>query len=149
MPAWKPDLDREIEVEFLTTLNEEMPWKFKASTNKVVVHPGEPTRVTFVARNLTDKSMVGQAIPSIAPGTAAQYFKKTECFCFSQQTLKAGEEKTMPVVFIIDPAIPDDVHEISLSYTFFITPGSENVENTAKQTVSAHNPLASNLNQEI
>ena len=64
-------------------------------------------------------------MPSVSPGQAAAYFQKTECFCFTEQLLKAGEEKTMPVVFMIDPSIDEDVHEVTLSYTFFIKPGSE------------------------
>ncbi|HHJ35404.1 MAG TPA: cytochrome c oxidase assembly protein [Gammaproteobacteria bacterium] len=124
------DNKRKIKVEFVTSLNESMPWDFKPLQNSVTVHPGEPTKVEFVARNRTNRDMIGQAIPSISPGQAAAYFKKTECFCFTQQTLKAGEEKLMPVVFIVDPAIDEDVREITLSYTFFIKPGSEDAPAT-------------------
>ena len=125
------DTSREIKVEFLANTNDGMPWEFKALTYSVTVHPGEATRVEFVARNKTNRDIVGRATPSVSPGQAAAYFQKTECFCFTEQLLKAGEEKIMPVVFIIDPAIDEDVHEISLSYTFFIQPGSE--EATARQ----------------
>jgi cytochrome c oxidase assembly protein subunit 11 len=90
-----------------------------------MVHPGQPAKVDFIARNKTGKDMIGQAIPSVSPGIAASYFQKTECFCFTEQLLKAGEEKVMPVLFIIDPSISEDVHEITLSYTFFIKPGTE------------------------
>jgi cytochrome c oxidase assembly protein subunit 11 len=119
------DSKRNIKVEFVTSLNEDMPWEFKPLQDKVTVHPGKATKVLFYVKNKTDKDMIGQAIPSIAPGLAASYFKKTECFCFTQQTLKAGEEKEMPVVFIVDPSIDEGIHEITLSYTFFIKPGSE------------------------
>lgn len=122
------DKTRNIKVEFVTSLNENMPWQFKALQENVTVHPGEATKVSFVAKNLTDKDMIGQAIPSVTPGQAASYFMKTECFCFTQQTLKAGEEKEMPVIFIIDPSIDEDVREITLSYTFFIKPGSEDAQ---------------------
>ncbi len=121
------DTSREIKVEFLANTNDGMPWEFKALTYSVTVHPGEATRVEFVARNKTNRDIVGRATPSVAPGQAAAYFQKTECFCFTEQLLKAGEEKIMPVVFIVDPAIDEDVHEITLSYTFFIKPGSEEV----------------------
>jgi cytochrome c oxidase assembly protein subunit 11 len=121
------DTSREIKVEFLANTNDGMPWEFKALTYSVTVHPGEATRVEFVARNKTNRDIVGRATPSVSPGQAAAYFQKTECFCFTEQLLKAGEEKIMPVVFIVDPAIDEDVHEISLSYTFFIKPGSEDV----------------------
>jgi cytochrome c oxidase assembly protein subunit 11 len=121
----------------VTTLNETMPWDFKPLQASVTVHPGEATKVLFFVKNRTDKAMIGQAIPSISPGLAAGYFKKTECFCFTQQTLEAGEEKEMPVVFIVDPAIDKDVHEITLSYTFFIKPGSEDSLATTELSHSA------------
>jgi cytochrome c oxidase assembly protein subunit 11 len=119
------DSSREIKVEFLATLNDGMPWEFKPLTDTVKVFPGQATRVEYVARNNTDRDIIGQAIPSVTPGIAANHFQKTECFCFTEQVLKAGEEKTMPVIFIIDPAVDKDVHEITLSYTFFIKPGTE------------------------
>jgi cytochrome c oxidase assembly protein subunit 11 len=138
------DTSREIKVEFLANTNDGMPWEFKALTYSVTVHPGEATRVEFVARNKTNRDIVGRATPSVSPGQAAAYFQKTECFCFTEQLLKAGEEKIMPVVFIVDPAIDEDVHEITLSYTFFIKPGSEDV--TARQdkqsTLALNIPLA-------
>jgi cytochrome c oxidase assembly protein subunit 11 len=121
------DTSRKIKVEFLANTNDGMPWEFKALTHSVTVHPGEATRVEFVARNKTNRDIIGTATPSVSPGQAAAYFQKTECFCFTEQVLKAGEKKTMPVVFIVDPAIDEDVREITLSYTFFIKPGSEDV----------------------
>ena len=139
------DKEREIKVEFLTSLNENMPWEFRALTSSVVVHPGQPTKVDFVARNLTDKDMTGQAIPSVTPGLAAKYFQKTECFCFTEQTLKAGEEKVMPLLFIVDPSVSEDVHEISLSYTFFIKPGTEGADRGIK-TSSVSKALTNNIN---
>ncbi len=119
------DTSREITVEFVATLNENMPWSFYPDVRSVKVHPGEPTRISFYAKNNTNEKIIGQAIPSVAPGLAATYFHKTECFCFTEQTLQAGEEKHMPVVFIIDSDIPKDVNVLTLSYTFFIKPGSE------------------------
>jgi cytochrome c oxidase assembly protein subunit 11 len=142
------DTTREIKVEFLANTNDGMPWEFKALTYSVTVHPGEATRVEFVARNKTNRDIVGRATPSVSPGQAAAYFQKTECFCFTEQLLKAGEEKIMPVVFIVDPAIDEDVHEISLSYTFFIQPGSEDAKvtsethaYTARASVTPGSPL--------
>jgi cytochrome c oxidase assembly protein subunit 11 len=139
------DTSREIKVEFLTSLNESMPWEFKAQKSSVTVHPGQPTKVDFLVRNKTNKDMIGQAIPSVAPGIAAKYFQKTECFCFTEQKLKAGEEKVMPVVFIVDPSISEDVHEITLSYTFFIKPGTEGAVRRVK-TSSISKTLANNSN---
>lgn len=119
------DTTREIKVEFLANVNNGMPWEFKPLSTSVRVHPGETAKVEYIAKNITNRDIVGRATPSVSPGTAAAYFQKTECFCFTEQVLKAGEEKVMPVVFIVDPAIHEDVKEITLSYTFFIQAGSE------------------------
>lgn len=137
------DNTRNIKVEFVTSLNESMPWEFKPMQTSVNVHPGEPKKIGFIVKNLTDKDMIGQAIPSVAPGLAASYFKKTECFCFTEQVLKAGEEKEMPVVFIVDPSIDEDIREITLSYTFFIKPGSEDAQaaNGIKDSIALSTPL--------
>jgi cytochrome c oxidase assembly protein subunit 11 len=137
------DTTREIKVEFLANLNDGMPWEFKPLTYSVKVHPGEATRVEYIAKNKTDRDIVGRATPSVSPGQAAGYFQKTECFCFTEQLLKAGEEKLMPVVFIVDPAIDKDVHEITLSYTFFIKPGSEDTRavTNSKSNIALSTPL--------
>jgi len=137
------DTSREIKVEFLANLNAEMPWEFEPLTRSVRVNPGEASRIEYVARNKTDRDIVGQAIPSVSPGIAASHFQKTECFCFTEQVLKAGEEKIMPVVFMIDPAIDEDVHEVTLSYTFFIKPGSEDasVSTGNKPVIALSTPL--------
>jgi len=111
--------DREVTVEFVTSLNKTTPMEFSAKIKKLRVHPGEFYTVNFFARNKTDKMLVAQAIPSITPGPAAEYFKKTECFCFSQQTFKPGESKTMPVRFVVNPELPERYNTITLSYTFF------------------------------
>ena len=126
------DTTRELKVEFLANVNDGMPWEFKPLTTAVRVHPGEAKRVEYLAKNNTNRDIVGRATPSVSPGQAAAYFQKTECFCFTEQVLKAGEEKIMPVVFIVDPAIDKDVHEITLSYTFFIQPGSEDANVTSE-----------------
>ena len=83
------------------------------------VHPGEMTTIVYEVANGQSRDISAQAIPSYAPKQATQYFKKIECFCFKQQTLKAKEAREMPVVFVIDPALPKDVKNITLSYTFF------------------------------
>lgn len=134
------DTSRVIEVEFIASLNESMPWEFKPMQHSIKVHPGEPTRIAYVAINKTDEVIVGQAVPSVAPGRAAEYFQKTECFCFTEQKLEAGEEKQMPVIFVVDPELPDDVSQLALSYTFFIKPSGAS-ENTTS--------LVHNSNQEI
>ena len=113
------DAGREVTVEFITSLNESTPMVFHAESKKLKVHPGEYYTVNFYAENKTDKAMTARAIPSISPGLAAEYFKKTECFCFSEQTFQAGEGKTMPVRFVVDPELPDRYKTITLAYTFF------------------------------
>lgn len=134
------DTSRVIEVEFIASLNESMPWKFKPLQHSVVVHPGEPTRIAYVAANKTDHAITGQAVPSVSPGRAAVYFQKTECFCFTEQKLEAGEEREMPVIFVVDPELPDDVSQLALSYTFFIKPSGASIDTAS---------LAHNSNQEI
>lgn len=113
------DLSRTVKVQFVANLNENMPWKFRPEVRSVEVHPGQPTRISYYAENTTDKDIIGQAVPSVSPGLAASYFQKSECFCFTQQKLLAHEKKDMPVVFIVDASLPKDIHELTLSYTFF------------------------------
>lgn len=113
------DESRTVKVQFVTTNNADMPWEFAPNQFEVRVHPGQPTRVTFHARNTTEHNMVAQAIPSVAPGNAAQFFNKTECFCFERQPLDAGASADMPVVFIVDRDLPEAVNTITLSYTLF------------------------------
>lgn len=119
--AAQPAVDegRSVKVQFVTTNNGAMPWKFAGPGEAVRVHPGESKRVVFYARNGTERDMVAQAIPSVAPANAAQYLHKTECFCFNRQPLKAGADAQMPVVFFVDPALPESVKTITLSYTLF------------------------------
>ena len=83
------------------------------------VHPGELGKVSFYAKNLTDRTMIGQAVPSLAPNEASRYFSKTECFCFTQQELEARETRDMPLRFIVDAGISENIEQITLSYTFF------------------------------
>jgi len=116
-----PDLSREIRVEFVTTVNSYAPFEFAADTDSMTVNPGKMYFATFTARNLTDKDKVAQAVPSVAPGAAAEHFVKIECFCFDQQAFTANEERAMPLQFIVDPDLPDYVDTITLQYTFFDT----------------------------
>lgn len=118
----KVDEDRLVTVEFLGTVNGDMPWEFKPLVRRVKVHPGEVTEVHYFARNKAEQQVIGQAVPSVAPGLAAKYFNKTECFCFTRQALAAGEGKEMPLRFVVDPALPEEVRTVSLSYTFFPVP---------------------------
>jgi len=127
------DEDRLVTVEFLATVHSDLPWEFKPMVRKIKVHPGEITEVTYYARNKTDKLVAGQAVPSLAPGLAAKYFNKTECFCFTRQALGPGEGKEMPLRFIVDPALPENVRTVSLSYTFYQTEAvAADKENTSE-----------------
>jgi len=116
-----PDLSRDIRIEFVTTVNSYAPFEFGADADSMTVNPGKMYFATFTAKNLTDKDKVAQAVPSVAPGAAAEHFVKIECFCFDQQTFLANEERAMPLQFIVDPELPDYVDTITLQYTFFDT----------------------------
>ena len=115
----EPDLDRTVMVEFIASVNQSMPWDFKPTVSRMEVHPGTMYRTSFHAKNRTDQTMIGQAIPSVTPGLAAQHFKKTECFCFTEQQFSAGEGRDMPLMFMVDPELPEEIGVVTLSYTFF------------------------------
>jgi cytochrome c oxidase assembly protein subunit 11 len=99
--------------------NAQGPWRFRPTQNRISVHPGELVTVTYEVVNKQARAMKAQAIPSYAPQVVTPHFKKVECFCFREQTLQANEARQMPVVFFIDPALPREVKNITLSYTFF------------------------------
>ena len=99
--------------------NAQGPWRFRPTTRSIQVHPGELATVVYEVVNTQARAVKAQAIPSYAPQMATPHFKKVECFCFREQTLAANEARQMPVVFFIDPALPRDVKNITLSYTFF------------------------------
>jgi cytochrome c oxidase assembly protein subunit 11 len=117
------DESRTITVQFLATNNANLPWKFHPYRTSIQVHPGENTRVAYFAKNLSDHPMTVQAIPSVSPGVAAKYLKKTECFCFAQQTLNSNESMDMPLLFHLDRDLPKDVNTVTLSYTLFDVTG--------------------------
>jgi cytochrome c oxidase assembly protein subunit 11 len=117
------DTGRSVRIEFDTNVRN-MPWKFRALAQATNVHPGAVTQAMFEVENTTDHPVTGQAIPSYGPREAGSYFRKLDCFCFAKQTLAPHEKRDMPVVFVIDPKLPDDVPTITLSYTFFEVEGS-------------------------
>ena len=119
--AERPDYNREIRVEFVTTVNEYAPWDFAPEVDSMIVHPGKMYYATFTARNRTGEDKIAQAIPSVSPITASQHFKKIECFCFTSQEFRANEERAMPLQFIVDPDLPEFVDTITLQYTFYDT----------------------------
>ncbi len=116
-----PDLSREIRVQFVTTVNSYAPFAFAADIDSMTVHPGSMYFATFTAKNLTETDRVAQAVPSVAPASAAEHFTKVECFCFTSQHFVANEERAMPLQFIVDPELPDYVDTITLQYTFYDT----------------------------
>jgi cytochrome c oxidase assembly protein subunit 11 len=113
------DRSRLVKVNFVTNTNAGMPWEFWSEKGGVRVHPGELKTVNFYVKNTTNRRMVGQAVPSVVPLTATDYFHKTECFCFNHQVLEPGEELEMPMRFIVDADLPPNVKSISLSYALF------------------------------
>lgn len=110
---------RWVTVQFDGGVNSKLPWKFAPEQQSMRVQLGRQYQALFFARNVSDHAIVGNAVPSVAPARASGYFSKTECFCFTAQTLAAGESRDMPVRFIVDPALPNGVATITLSYTFF------------------------------
>lgn len=111
------DMTRTVSIEF--DANARGPLGFTPESNSLDVHPGQVTVVKYRVTNEQNRAVRAQAIPSYAPQLASEYFKKIECFCFTQQTLAAHESREMPVVFYVDPKLPRDVKTITLSYTFF------------------------------
>ncbi len=113
------DESRLVTVQFVATNNEGMPWEFGPTTTVMKVHPGAVNDTVFLARNPLPQAMVAQAIPSVSPARAAEYFHKTECFCFNQQPLDGESDAEMPLQFIVDQDLPRDIRTITLSYTIF------------------------------
>jgi cytochrome c oxidase assembly protein subunit 11 len=116
------DFSREVVIE-LDANAHNLPWRFKPLVSHVTVHPGELKTVEYEIVNVREAAVTGQAVPSYGPQHAGEYFMKIECFCFTQQTLAAGEVRRMPVTFVVDPKLPASVKSIALSYTFFEVPG--------------------------
>ena len=113
------DTSRTIKVQFITRMAKGIPWKFEPVVNEISVHPGEMKFVNFYAKNESQRDIIGQAVPSVSPGLAAGYFQKIECFCFTQQPLKGGEEVEMGLQFYVDLDLPKEIHTLTLSYTLY------------------------------
>lgn len=118
-PNMQVDAARWVNVEFLSQTMPGVGLQFKPDQFSVRIHPGALTFANYTVTNTTNKVFVGQAIPSITPAVAAQYFEKVQCFCFSQQTFQPGETRTMPVVFVVNPKLDSDIGTVTLSYAFF------------------------------
>jgi cytochrome c oxidase assembly protein subunit 11 len=117
--ATTADTSRDISLQFVTTVNAYAPWQFSSRVQEMTVHPGGMYEAFFVAQNLSGQDKIAQAVPSVAPQQAAKYLKKLDCFCFTPQEFVAGEEKEMPVRFVIDSDLPEYIDTITLSYTIF------------------------------
>jgi len=125
--------DRTVTIGFLASAARGMPWEFRAVDHELVVRPGELNNATFYVRNRSENAVVGQAVPSVTPGQAALYLKKIQCFCFDQQELPPYGEMEMGVSFVIDPDIPKEISEMTLSYTMF------HVIDAAQESMVGHN----------
>jgi cytochrome c oxidase assembly protein subunit 11 len=130
VPATTRQSVENTQIDFSRTLSIELdanahhlPWRFRPLVRHIDVHPGELVTIEYEVTNVRDYAVTGQAVPSYGPQLAGQYFNKLDCFCFTKQTLAAGETRRMPVVFLIDPKLPSDVNTITLSYTFFEVAG--------------------------
>lgn len=133
--ALKVDKTRTVTVLFTGSVMPGLNWEFSPKEHSIRLHPGEITLTAFNAKNNGAESVIGAAVPSVAPEVAALYFKKIECFCFNQQTLKAGESKEMPIRFYVSPDLPKDITTVTLSYAFYNRTDKVNsakVETTAK-----------------
>jgi cytochrome c oxidase assembly protein subunit 11 len=113
-----------VGVRFDANTHPGLPWRFEPEQLKVQVAPGAQTKIFYRAQNLSARTITGQAAYNVSPDQVGKYFNKIQCFCFSEQTLKAGQSVDMPVIFFVDPKIkqdPDtkDIDEITLSYTFY------------------------------
>jgi cytochrome c oxidase assembly protein subunit 11 len=114
----------QVSVRFDANIHPGLPWRFEPEQTTVRIKPGAKTQIFYRAQNLSAREWTGQAVFNVSPDQAGKYFKKIQCFCFTEQTLKAGQTVDMPVVFFVDPQIkkdPDtsDIDEITLSYTFY------------------------------
>ena len=114
--------NRTVRVEFLASVARGAPWQFEPEVSHLEVQVGQLYETHYVARNLTGSTLVAQAVPSVAPGDAARYFNKTECFCFTTQEFKPHEEQTLKLAFMVAKELPAQVDTLSLSYTYFSAP---------------------------
>lgn len=121
--AGEVDKDRSVTVQFLSTVNSRLPFAFRPDAGTMQVHPGELYGTSFYAENLSGGDVAAQAVATYAPGEAARYVHKTQCFCFTQETFGPHESKHMPVRFYLDPALPKDISVVTISYTYYnVTP---------------------------
>jgi len=128
--------DRQVRIRFDATVNSNLPWDFEAVDKSMTVTLGEMTEAMYRASNPTGEALAGHAIFNVTPPEASLYFVKTECFCFTQQILQAGESRDMPVYYFIQPDLPEHIKELTLSYTFFQDPGARVAQTAAGDPVT-------------
>lgn len=121
----KIDLNRTVTVEFVSSMPTVGAWEFAPEAASLQVHPGQLYEATFRARNLIAQAVTAQAVPSIAPGSATQYFRKTDCFCFTPQHFAANQERELKVRFFVDPAMPRNIDRVTLGYAMFNVPDNK------------------------
>ena len=115
----QPDIDRTVRLEFIASVDRRAPFEFRPGVGSMEIQPGRIYEATYIAQNLRDAPVVTQAVPSVAPGTAAEFLKKIECFCFTEQAFGPGETRELGVTFLIDPDLPAYTDTLTLSYTLF------------------------------
>jgi cytochrome c oxidase assembly protein subunit 11 len=111
--------DRSVRLEFVASTDRSAPFEFRPSVSSMRIEPGRIYDTSYFARNLRAEPLVGQAVPSVAPGQAAQYLKKIECFCFTEQAFGPGEGKDLGVTFMVDPELPASIDTLTLSYALY------------------------------
>lgn len=124
-PLSRIDFSRIVTVEFTGTVMPGLPWEMRPLTGSLDLHPGELHQARFLVHNRSPQTIVGQAVPSVSPGQAAQHFEKLDCFCFAQQSLAPGETKELPLTFIVKPEIDEQIRTVTLSYAFFNAVGGK------------------------
>jgi cytochrome c oxidase assembly protein subunit 11 len=114
-----PVAGRSVRLEFVASVDRSAPFEFRPAQSSMEIQPGRLYDTTYLAKNLTNDAIVGQAVPSVAPGQAADHLKKVECFCFTEQAFGARESRELGVSFMVDPALPAHIDTLTLSYALF------------------------------
>jgi cytochrome c oxidase assembly protein subunit 11 len=116
-------IDRRITVRFDANVRG-LPWTFTPDQTAQTIKLGAPGLAFFTVKNTGDKPLTGRAAYNVLPEAAGPYFLKTQCFCFSNQTIQPGQTERFPVIYYVEPKFATDINtktfdEVTLSYTFF------------------------------
>jgi cytochrome c oxidase assembly protein subunit 11 len=114
-----PDETRSVRLEFIASVDRSAPFEFHPTVASMQVTPGKIYETAYFARNLRDAGIVTRAVPSVAPGLAAEHLKKIECFCFTEQVFEPDEGRDMGVTFMLDSELPQYIDTVTLSYALF------------------------------